>query len=200
MLLVSGATKTMAKLSDPRLGRLMTPGNGNRPDHLPWAVDNGAFAGFKPKAFTRMLDRFRGMPGCLWVASPDVVVNAAGTLELFREWEPRLHADGWPVALVAQDGLTAPPWDSFECLFIGGSTEYKLSGAAEQTAWEAKRRGKLVHMGRVNTVRRMRAAHQAGADSIDGGKFSRWADEYIQWGLDWIARVDAQGAIGEAAR
>lgn len=131
MLLVSGATRTMAALAgDPHLGRLLRPGNGNRPDVLPWAVDNGAFAGFDADAFVEALGRFSGAPGCLWVAAPDVVADAAATLERFREWEPRLHSDGWPVAFVAQDGLDAPPWDSFECLFVGGSTAYKLGPEA----------------------------------------------------------------------
>lgn len=200
MLLVSGATKTMARIQDPRLGRLLRPGNGNKPDHLPWGVDNGAYTGFEPDAFLRMLASFKGSPGCLWVAAPDVVADSVGTLEKFREWEPRLHADGWPVAFVAQDGLSEPPWDSFESLFIGGSTEYKLSGAVELLAWKAKAKGKLVHMGRVNSARRMKAAHQCCADSIDGGQFSRFPDRWIPWGLDWLDRIEQQSALGTAYR
>jgi hypothetical protein len=195
MLLVSGATKTIARISDPRLGRLLRPGNGNLPDRLPWAVDNGAFTGFDAAAFLGALARFKGAPGCLWVAAPDVVADAAGTLEQFREWEPRLHADGWPVAFVAQDGLTDPPWDSFECLFIGGTTWFKLHWRTRLLIVEAKRRGKLVHMGRVNTVRRLRYAHESGCDSVDGTQFSRFPDRWIPWALGHLDRIERQQTL-----
>lgn len=200
MLLVSGATKTMARVRDPRLGRLLRPGNGNRPDELPWAADNGAYSGFDSKAFLRMLERYQGAPGCLWVAAPDVVGDADATLALFREWEPRIHAGGWPVAFVAQDGLVDPPWDSFECLFVGGSTDYKLGREARHVVVEAKRRGKLAHMGRVNTVRRFRYAHEIGCDSFDGTQFSRFPDRWIPWALEWLDTITPQCLLTEVTR
>lgn len=199
MLLVSGATATMARIRHPQLGRLLRPGNGNRPDDLAWAVDNGAFAGFDAGAFAAMLERFRGAPGCMWVAAPDVVADAAATFDRFREWEPRLHRDGWPVAFVAQDGLVTPPWDHFEALFVGGSTEYKLSREARHLVVEAKRRGKLVHMGRVNTVRRLRYAYEIGSDSVDGTKFSRFPDRWIPWALRWLEAIERQLVLREVA-
>ena len=196
MLLVSGATKTMARVRDPLLGRLLRPGNGNRPDSLQWAVDNGAFKGFDAAAFIESLTRFHGAPGCLWVVAPDVVADAAATLALFAEWEPRLHADGWPVAFVAQDGQgDSPPWDSFECLFIGGSTAYKLGPDARRLAGAAKARGKLVHMGRVNSIERMEYAHRIGCDSVDGTSFSMFPDRWIPWALETLNRLDRQGSL-----
>ena len=69
---------------------------------------------------------------------PDVVSDALATTILFRKWGARIRSLGYPVAYVAQDGveglrgrttsggLTFPvSWDSFDCLFIGGSTAWK---------------------------------------------------------------------------
>ena len=60
------------------------------------------------------------------------------------------------------------PWDDFDALFIGGTTDWKLGDGAAQLVREAKRRGKWVHMGRVNSLRRMIYAESIGCDSADG--------------------------------
>ncbi len=181
ILLVSGATKTV-RASDPRVGCLMVPGAGGLP--LPcrsWAMDNGAFAGFDEKAFLKKLDLVKDVSGCLWVAAPDKVADHLATLRLFDAWEPRLRQLGFPVALVAQDGLIpcAVPWNRIDCLFIGGSTEWKLSEDARRLVVEAKLRGKLVHMGRVNTQQRLALALEWGVDSVDGTSMSMFAETYI---------------------
>jgi hypothetical protein len=82
----------------------------------------------------------------------------------------RIRAAGYRPALVAQDGLEAlpVPWEAFDVLFIGGSTAWKLSEACFSLIAEAKRRGKWVHMGRVNSLRRLRIAKSVGCDSVDG--------------------------------
>lgn len=200
-MLVSGTTKTMAAVgaeSPRRVGHLLTPANWNSVDRivksgLPWACDNGAYAGFKPQSFWRMCERVAGKPWLLWVACPDVVGNAADTLRWFRDWQPAMRALGLPVALVAQDGLEylPIPWDDFSCLFIGGSTEWKLSDAAHDLAKAAKDRGKWRHMGRVNSLRRMRRAQLMGCDSIDGSSASMFGEkkirQYVLW-LEWLDR------------
>jgi len=192
MLLVSGATATMRKMNDPRLGELFTPGRGNSHLGKQWAADNGAFAGFDAKKFLDMLARIQGYPAGLWVACPDVVADAAATEAMFREWEPRIHGRGFPVAYVGQDCVTEPPWDSLECLFVGGSTEWKLGLSAHRLCAEAKRRGKLVHVGRVNTMRRFRAAMDMGADSIDGTAFSMYPEIKIPQALAWMDAQEEQ--------
>ncbi|OQA22636.1 MAG: hypothetical protein BWY63_00724 [Chloroflexi bacterium ADurb.Bin360] len=56
----------------------------------------------------------------------------------------------------------------FDVLFVGGSTQYKLGPeAAACIAW-AKRRGRWVHVGRVNSLTRFRYFQLLGADSCDG--------------------------------
>jgi hypothetical protein len=198
MLLVSGATRTTVRFaSSPHLGTLLVPGNGNKPAGKPWACDNGAFAGFREKAFLKMLSKMQGLPGCLWVAAPDVVCDAAGTRERFDRWEPVIREMGFPVALVAQNGLTieTTPWDRLDCLFIGGDDTFKLGPDARALVLAAKERGKLVHMGRVNTLRRLRYAYEIGVDTVDGTQFSRFAERWLGWGLDNMARHEAQGLL-----
>lgn len=130
-----------------------------------------------------MLERLRGLAGCLFVVAPDVVADAESTGRLFREWRDQLA--GVPVAFVAQDGQRARsvPWDQFAALFIGGTTSYKLGPAAAELAADARARGKWVHMGRVNSYRRIAYARSIGCDSIDGGKWAIWRRRHLQNGL-----------------
>ena len=81
---------------------------------------------------------------------PDVVGSARRTLEVFEHWKPRLA--GWHLALVCQNGQEhlPIPWDDISAVFIGGSTNWKLSDEAAQIVKAAKALGKWVHAGRVN--------------------------------------------------
>jgi len=59
-------------------------------------------------------------------------------------------------------------------IFLGGSTEWKLSTMRHWGEFCAAR-GVHYHVGRVNTLKRFRLAHVAGADSVDGSSASRYA-------------------------
>ncbi len=138
------------------LGVLIGPrGFGNYPqlEAWRWAADNDAFLAWDEGRFRRMLGQIEGLDGCLFVACPDVVGDAHATLARFEEWAPIIHAIGQPVAFVAQDGIEGIeiPWDDVDALFIGGTTDFKLGPAAAAVGREAKRLGKWLHMGRVNT-------------------------------------------------
>lgn len=194
IILVSGATSTVAKYPD--VGVLIVPDARNAISHIDgraWAMDNGAFSGLDVPAFLRMLRKYTGQNGCLFVTAPDVVGDAGKTMEQFLDWEPFLHAQGWPLAFVGQDGLSLAdvPWDSCEAVFLGGTTDWKLNRTARDLAAYGKARGKWVHMGRVNSARRLKYAIRIGCDSIDGTSFSRWSRRYIPRGLTTIDRFDA---------
>lgn len=185
-ILVSGGNTTFSRLIGcypDILGRLLTPRGRHRLESqllpgMPWAADNSAFSDFQPDAFKRFLNKIAGAPGCLFVAVPDVVGNARLTLEQFPAWLSLVNACGQPAALVGQDGAEnlLLPWGSFQALFIGGSTRWKLSQASADLCQEAKRRGKWVHMGRVNSLRRLTVAYCRGCDSVDGTKVSRFGN------------------------
>ena len=136
-----------------------------------------------------------------WVACPDVVANAIETCNQWLTWFPKLDYFDIPVAFVAQDGIELipdqVPWDDMACLFLGGSTRWKLSLAAESLMREAKSRGKLVHVGRVNTLRRVRDVLMMCplVDSIDGRSFSAWPDVKIPKGLAWIRMNENQPCL-----
>lgn len=204
-LLVSGSTATVRGLAGrwpSRLGHLLTPANRNAPSSLlatglPWAADNGCFGGLDGPAFRRMLSRIAGLPRCLFVVVPDAVGDARATLSLFGEWAEEVAAAGQPLALVGQDGAEDLdiPWGRFDAWFIGGSTGWKLSAASADLSAEAARRGKWLHMGRVNSLRRMRIAHSFGCDSIDGSSASMFGATYIEKYCRWIDGIVSQGTL-----
>lgn len=184
LLLVNKAYPSMSKyLPHPHLGNLVTPRSGQRVQpfedaRIPWAADNGAFAGFEERRYLRMLDKLQGMHP-LFVAAPDVVADARTTLSLYPVWEQELRRRGFRVAFVAQDGLDegwTVPWPVIDCLFIGGTDEFKMGDFAAGLCRRARELRRWVHVGRVNTLSRLRWCYEIGADSVDGTNFSWYMD------------------------
>jgi hypothetical protein len=157
------------------VGYLLTPRMGQRPAQgVVWAADNGCFSqpeAFDLDAYFVWLDALTPFAGaCLFATAPDVVGDARATLARSLPVLPQLRDAGYRAALVAQDGLEhmEVPWDAFDALFIGGSTRWKLSEGAAALARHARSLGKWVHMGRVNSLRRLRIAETMGCHSADG--------------------------------
>lgn len=148
----------------------------NRHPEQHFAIDNGAFSRFNKQAFLALLEReYDRRELCRFVAVPDVVGSARRTLEVFEHWKYELKH--WPLALVAQDGLeNLPiPWDEIEAIFIGGSTEWKLSVHAQAVVKTAKALDKWVHVGRINDPRRFQYFKEMGADSCDGSGIAQYS-------------------------
>lgn len=203
LLLVSGATKTIRRYAGhPHLGCLLTPNTGNTVESfcgLPWAADNAAFSGFDEAKFMQMLEKIHGTEP-LFVVAPDAVADAKTTLELFQRWEPIIHGYGLPVAFVLQDGQEKldMPWSRFEAVFIGGSTEYKLGPEVRWLVREAKWRKKWVHMGRVNSFKRLAYAREIGCDSVDGTGYSMFPDTHIPKALKFLESEQVSMQFDEA--
>jgi hypothetical protein len=147
--------------TDKDFGILTTPGMRGIPEGIKngmrWAADNQAFTKeFDPDMFFLWLKTMRKYKStCLFVTCPDVVGNAKETLLLFKKYIHKFH--GCPVAFVAQDGqenLEFPPDYQWDYLFVGGSTVWKMSEAAIDCIARAHGRGKHIHIGRVNFLRR----------------------------------------------
>jgi hypothetical protein len=190
IVLVHTAHPQAVEHAGPGFGRLLSPRNWSRAADtaaagIPWAADNEAYVGFDEDGYRRMIHGLPGIPGCLFVVAPDIVADWEHTRYRFAKWLPELR--GLPLAYVAQDDQPPGrvPWDAIVCLFVGGTTAYKLSSEAEQLVREAKRRGLWVHMGRVNSRRRFHYARAIGCDSVDGSQFSRWRDRWVPHGLAW---------------
>ncbi len=187
----------VAAMQDDRLGFIDTPAQGNRrPEGVTWCADNGCFGKGYPgdeKWLAWLAKNAHDAATCLFATAPDVVGDAVATLERSTPWLQPIRDLGYPAALVAQDGLEdlEVPWDLFDVLFIGGSTEWKLGPAARELIREAKDRGKWVHMGRVNSERRYRYAHEIGCDSADGTYLTFGPDINLPKLLAW-SRVENQ--------
>lgn len=174
MLYLSPVWNSLPEAYRHRFGYIISAANSGGPiagvrSGRPWLLDNGAFsAKWNESDWTAALERWKAEKGtCIAAVVPDVVGDAPATLRRFEQYAPVVRSFGYPVAFVTQDGLTmdAVPWGDFDVLFIGGTDQHKL-GESMPFIVEAKRRGKWVHVGRVNSAKRM---HQFWiADSCDG--------------------------------
>lgn len=158
----------------------------------PLCADNGAFKDFNLKRWQTFIKSITPDIPLRWLSVPDRVADMQETLRLYAKWRPSLaHL---PRALVAQDGAEACdlPWSDFCCLFIGGSTEWKLSSAARDLITEAQARRKWTHIGRVNSDMRLRYAFNLGVDSIDGTGYSQYSRKYLLKALHYVHGLHQQ--------
>lgn len=158
--------------------QLFTPLTRRNPQHPErmFALDNGAFSRFEAKGFLSMLAKHEPRKDlCRFVAAPDVVGCARRTLECFQYWRSRLA--GWPVAFVCQDGQEglSVPWGECAAVFIGGTTEWKMSKHAAAIVKASKVIGKWCHIGRINTAGRLEYFEELGADSCDGTGLAQYS-------------------------
>jgi len=157
-----------------------------------WAADNGCFnENWDPDHWLDWLWRMRNVPGCLFAVVPDKVADAEVTRQMFHDWAGMVTDLGYRPAYVAQNGATVAsiPWDDIACVFIGGDTEWKLGHQAEAITRHAKKLGLWVHMGRVNSLRRMRIAESWGVDSCDGTFLKFGPDTNIRRLTDMLNNV-----------
>lgn len=176
-------------------GVIVTPEIRYSPDNVAgyprWAADNGCFSQaerFDLSRFYEWLGRMAQLRStCLFAVAPDVVGDASATIARSSQVLPKIRNLGFPAAFVGQDGLTieSAPWDDFDVYFIGGSTEWKMGYDAQRIAREAAHRGKWVHMGRCNSLKRMLYARAIGCRSVDGTYIAfrgdRGADDIARW-------------------
>lgn len=203
MIYLSGHVRPEV-LGRPDLGVMLTPMTGYRPDlsRSIWAADSGCFSAPEKFDMTKYLD-FLALHAphrdrCLFATAPDVVGDAEATLEKSAPYLPIIRGAGYRVALVAQDGLEVldVPWEMFDCLFVGGTTAWKLSEQAYQLAREADERGKWVHMGRVNSWRRLKAAAVSGYDSADGTFLAFGPEALLPRMRQWIETLRREPVLG----
>lgn len=179
----TGTKRNLAALRSAGWRLLLSPaGCGLDPVGFRYGLDNAAWhhyqAGtpFDEDAFDWAL-ALRG-PDADFVAVPDIVLGGGRSLEFSLRWLPRVLAVAPLALLVVQDGFGAPDVRALlgprVGLFVGGSERWKESTAA---AWGdlARERGCWLHVGRVNSIRRISICAAAGATSFDGTSASRYA-------------------------
>lgn len=199
----------------PRLGMLAQPGNAlhlQGPHFSRWAIDNGAFgkarrgtpwSDLDTQLYLRYLRKVTqevDTGPVLFATAPDVLtfVDGAPRGDAAATWErgvavmPKIRALGLPVALVAQDGFLATPldWDAFDVVFLGGSDLFKLGTEGREVAAVAKEHGKWLHMGRVNSYKRLAYAQSIGCDSADGTFIGFGPDINVPKVLSWLERTE----------
>lgn len=163
--------------------RLLVSAKGvQRTEGFPYAIDNGAWWAFQTgnafdgDAFRRCCDAFAG--GADWIVIPDIVAGGARSLEFSLSWRAELRGYGRPLLLAVQNGMEVehvrPHVGGEVGIFVGGDTEWKI---ATMRVW-----GRLaaevdcyLHVGRVNTVRRVVMCAAAGAHSFDGSGPSKYS-------------------------
>lgn len=187
-------------MSAALLGQMITPKSGNRlVPGVTFALDNGVvrLEGGRPVTdpdwsearWLAMLDRYRGVPGCLFAVVPDVVGDAAATNVRWARYHGAVRNRGYRAAYVTQNGCRSIP-ASAGAMFVGGDDAWKDGPDARRLAADARRRGMWCHMGRVNTRGRLRRAASEGYDSVDGTKLAFGPDENLPSLLIWLRSAD----------
>lgn len=176
------------------LGHLLTPNNGNSigtllTTGLVWAADNSAFSGFNSDRFLIFLKKITSHPRCLFVVCPDVVADSVKTLQLYKQWVEIVRSTRHPVAFVLQDGQENYELPNADAYFIGGSTEFKLSRTVRDICRECRAKNAWLHMGRVNSLKRIRWANTLCCNSIDGTSTSMFGDRYIRQYVEYIRSI-----------
>ena len=154
-----------------------------------WCGDNGSFTNvFEEDKFFCFLDRMLPYKEkCKFIACPDTLCDPVDTMKKWELYAERIKNLGYPVAFVCQDGQENLPFPSnYDALFIGGSTEWKLGGGALQCIREAKKNNKFVHVGRVNSLKRVKHFMLEGVDSVDGTHVCFEPDKAIERIKKWM--------------
>jgi hypothetical protein len=191
-------------MSAGEIGCITTPYQGNVtfPDEWDVIADNGAFSQrWTPEHWWRwLLDqprRFR------FAVCPDTFDPTGGpchleTLDKWRYWSGRMERAGFVPAFVCQVGCKprTVPVDA-SVLFLGGTTEWKL-GPDAWAITEAHAADRWVHMGRVNSKKRLDTARAMGCDSVDGTYLTFGPDTNLPRLLSWLDDAAREPMLLEA--
>lgn len=194
----TGTRRTLAALRAAGWGLMVSAKGSLRTEGFPrWCLDNGAWSShqqaqpFDEAAFLRAYEKIA--PGADFCVLPDIVEGGLHSLEFSLLWRERLGTPFCPLLLAVQDGMCVADVERLIGnqlgIFIGGSTRFKEDTLPMWSAL-AHERGAHLHVGRVNSARRIALCHMANVDSIDGTSVSRFVNTLPrmdnalrQWGL-----------------
>lgn len=184
--------------------RLLVSATGqHQSEGFRYAIDNGAWTSFRKhrpfdeNAFLRLVEKLG--EGADFIVLPDIVAGGVASLEFSLAWRERLRGSRAPLLLPVQDGIS--PWDVEQLvgrelgIFVGGSTagagsEFDTPGptwdkddplggwkwrSVSHWARLARSRCAYLHVGRVNSKRRIRLCAELGAQSFDGTSCSMFS-------------------------
>jgi hypothetical protein len=169
------------------VGHLYTPARKERVrPWLPYALDNGRFAEavnglpFDESGWLAHVERYVSLEQRpLWLVVPDVPFDGPATLEWWDRWEPKCRSFGVPLAIAVQNRITIadvrPRLQAGDVVFVGGDTEWKWATAE---AW--CKDWPHVHVGRVNSPKRLYDLHRWGCASCDGSGWFRGKSPQVE--------------------
>jgi len=162
--------------------RLMVTPACTRTEGFPYALDNGAWSAycqggsFDEKAFLQAVEKLGDRSD--FIVIPDIVAAGLKSLEFSLEWIERLEGGAELLLLAVQDGMKPEHVEPFigkrTGIFVGGTTDFKLD-TLPLWAKLAHDNGTYIHVGRVNTMRRIRYCSGFGVHSFDGTSASMYS-------------------------
>lgn len=183
----------------PDVGMIITPSSWRSEEKrdCEYALDNGVWEAFLQNRswddrmhdnWTRMLCKVKNkMP--LWVLLPDTVADWGRTVHLASNYVSTVRQKGFPVAIALQDGCNfkqvldfSPDW-----VFVAGSDEWKDSNIAPACRYFHDM-GIKVHVGRVNTMDRIKLCFEAGVDECDGTSLNRFTNKNSPQMARWLSK------------
>lgn len=178
----TGSTRNLSALRAAGWRLLVSAAGVWRTEGFPYAIDNGAWSAhctgctFDSGRFLALLARLGD--GADFVIAPDIVCGGLASLSLTESWLPRLEHLRSRKLIAVQNGITPadirPLLKSGVGIFVGGDTEWKLTTLPQWGALSAETSAYL-HVGRVNSRRRIRLCALAGAHSFDGTSATRFS-------------------------
>jgi len=186
-------------MTERKLGCITTPKQHNKIQEK-WDViaDNGCFSGaWQHDRWLAYLDKLERSQ-IRFVVAPDVFVDGQEchnqTLEKWHIHKDEITSLGFQPAFVCQQGATTDSLPDANFYFIGGSTDFKL-GKGLLIAKDLSDQGKWVHMGRVNSLKRLRLAKSVGCKSADGTYLVFGPNRNLPKLLSWVGEVNSQYSI-----
>ena len=164
-----------------KIAQLFSPDGWSKPRHR-YALDNGCFTKFNEPKFFKMLDDSKKYDKPLFLVVPDVVGCFYRTLALWKYYYKRVKKYGYPLAFVAQDGcrgLEDIP-NKAEWIFIGGPDPWNIDNIHKFIG------DRPVHVGRVNSLSRLKYCESLGVASIDGTGWMRARDKKYYDFCEWF--------------
>lgn len=153
-----------------------------RTEGFKYCLDNGAWSAFTSGqpfddyAFQKAFELLGEAAD--FVVVPDIVCGGLASLEFSLKWLDRLQGSPAKLLIATQNGIK--PDDVREYLspavglFVGGDTSWKLKSVHSWSVL-ARRRNCHLHVGRVNSAKRIDLCARAGAHSVDGTSASMYS-------------------------
>lgn len=199
----TGSTENLTLLRRAGWRLLVSASGVLRTEGFPYALDNGAWTDFqkgRPFDEARYLTAVEKLGADAdWIVLPDVVADHHASMRMAEAWLPRMEA--YRVLVAVQDGAVPDDvraWLGPRCgIFIGGRPVSRADRERGTHDWKersartwgalGKERECTVHMGRVNSARRIAICAEAGVHSFDGTNATKFARRNLA-GLDRAVR------------